>query len=165
MRRVSAVFGSAGFFLIAPATVAVVIPWRLTGWSGAVAAPRAIRFAGAVLIAGGTAVLVSAFAQFAFEGSGTPAPIAPTERLVVGGLYRYVRNPMYLSVLAIIAGQAAFLFRRELVSYGLSVAGAMVAFVRLYEEPTLRHRYGAQYEGYRRAVPGWLPRLSPWRGE
>jgi protein-S-isoprenylcysteine O-methyltransferase Ste14 len=130
-----------------------------------VSRPSEMRFAGVVLIAGGAAVLVSAFAQFAFEGRGTPAPIAPTERLVVGGLYRYVRNPMYIAVLAIIAGQAAFLFRRELVAYGLSVAVAMVAFVKLYEEPTLRHRYGAQYESYRRAVPGWLPRLSPWRVE
>ena len=165
MRRVSAAFGSATFFLIAPVTVAVVIPWRLTDWSADASVPRAIRFAGAVLITGGIAVLVSAFARFAFEGRGTPAPIAPTERLVVGGLYRYVRNPMYISVLAVIAGQAALLFRRELVSYGLWVAAAMVAFVKLYEEPTLRHRYGAQYEGYRRAVPGWFPRLSPWRGE
>jgi protein-S-isoprenylcysteine O-methyltransferase Ste14 len=109
------------------------------------------------------AVLVGAFVRFVVEGAGTPAPVAPTERLVVGGLYRYVRNPMYLAVIAAVLGQAALLAQPVLLWYCLVVAAAMVAFARWYEEPALARRYGARYAEYRRAVPGWLPRLRPWR--
>jgi len=88
----------------------------------------------------------------------TPAPVAPTQRLVIGGLYRYVRNPMYLAVLAVITGQALMLSRPVLLIYSAAVGAAVGAFVRWYEEPTLASRYGAQYEAYRRQVPGWWPR-------
>jgi protein-S-isoprenylcysteine O-methyltransferase Ste14 len=98
------------------------------------------------------------------EGRGTPAPVAPTERLVTGGVYRYVRNPMYLAVIAIIAGQALLLGQPVLFVYGALAGAAMVAFVRFYEEPELARQYGSEYETYRRAVPGWLPRLTPWNG-
>jgi protein-S-isoprenylcysteine O-methyltransferase Ste14 len=110
-------------------------------------------------------VLISAFARFVTEGLGTPAPVAPTERLVVGGLYRHVRNPMYLAVLAAIVGQALILGRAALLVYGAVVAVAFVAFVRLYEEPTLKATFGDAYETYRRAVPGWWPRVHPWTPE
>lgn len=109
-------------------------------------------------------MLLHAFARFALEGRGTPAPVAPTERLVVGGIYRHVRNPMYVAVLAIILGQALLFSSWALVAYATIAAIAMVSFVKFYEEPTLARRYGADYEAYRSAVPGWLPRLTPWRG-
>ena len=80
------------------------------------------------------------------DGAGTPAPPAPTERLVVSGLYRYVRNPMYVAVLAVIVGQALLLSRPVLLAYAAAVAAAFGAFVRWYEQPTLARRYGAQYE-------------------
>jgi protein-S-isoprenylcysteine O-methyltransferase Ste14 len=89
------------------------------------------------------------------EGVGTPAPAAPTERLVVGGLYRYVRNPMYLAVAAVIVGQAAVLGRWLLVGYALVFGGTVWSFVHWYEEPTLRRQFGAAYEEYRATVPGW----------
>jgi hypothetical protein len=82
---------------------------------------------------------------------------------VVRGLYRYVRNPMYLAVLAVIVGQALLLGRPVLLSYAAIVAAAFVAFVYGYEQPTLARRYGAEYEAYRRAVPAWWPRLVPAR--
>jgi protein-S-isoprenylcysteine O-methyltransferase Ste14 len=84
--------------------------------------------------------------------------------LVVGGLYRYVRNPMYLAVLSTIAGEALLLGQLALLGYGCAVAVAFVAFVRGYEEPTLRRRYGAENESYQREVPGWWPRLRRGRG-
>jgi protein-S-isoprenylcysteine O-methyltransferase Ste14 len=124
-------------------------PWRVLG--------RALALAGA-------AVLVHAFARFVSEGSGTPAPIAPTERLVVGGIYRYVRNPMYLAVAALICGQALILGRPWLFAYAALFGLVVWSFVTLYEEPVLARRYGAQYDAYRRAVPGWHPRLRPWDG-
>ena len=160
MDRAAAAAGSAVFFVLAPGVVAGLIPWWLTGWRFEDPLPywAPLRLLGALLIITGIAVVVHAFVQFVAEGAGTPAPVAPTERLVVGGLYRYVRNPMYLAVLATIAGQALLLGQLVLLLYGVVVAAAFLAFVRGYEEPALRRRYGAKYDSYRRAVPGWWPR-------
>jgi protein-S-isoprenylcysteine O-methyltransferase Ste14 len=150
--------GSLLFLLVAPGVVAGLVPWLLTGWDAAHDVAWPLVAGGAVLVAAGVAVLLHAFARFVAEGIGTPAPVAPTEQLVVGGLYRYVRNPMYLAVAATIVGQAMILGRPELLLYALAFGAAVVAFVRLYEEPTLARRYGAEYDAYRRAVPGWVPR-------
>ena len=163
MRKATAATGSAVFLVIAPGVVAGLIPWWLTGWRMGAAYPLPVRVAGAVLTGAGAAALLGAFAQFAVQGRGTPAPPAPTEQLVVRGLYRYVRNPMYLAVLAVITGQAILLGRPVLLGYTAVVAAAFVAFVYGYEQPALARRYGAQYEAYRRAVPGWWPRLRPAR--
>jgi protein-S-isoprenylcysteine O-methyltransferase Ste14 len=158
VRRTHAAIGSAVFFLLAPGATAVLIPWLLTGWeSNDIWAPA--RVAGALLLAAGAFVLVSAFVRFVVEGFGTPAPVAPTEQLVVGGLYRYVRNPMYLAVAATIVGQALLLGQPVLLAWAAIFLAVTAAFVRLYEEPALRSRYGAQYDAYCAAVPGWWPRL------
>jgi protein-S-isoprenylcysteine O-methyltransferase Ste14 len=157
-----AALGTSAFFLLAPFVVAGVLPWAITRWHAGGIAPWPLRVAGFALLAAGTLVLLLTFVRFVTEGSGTPAPIAPTHRLVVGGLYRYVRNPMYLAVLAIIIGQAIVLWRPILLGYAALVALAFIAFVRGYEEPTLRRAFGEEYEAYRRAVPGWWPRLHPW---
>ncbi|MET8157777.1 isoprenylcysteine carboxylmethyltransferase family protein [Sphaerisporangium sp. NPDC005289] len=132
----------------------------LPDWLSWAAVP--LRVAGVVLILAGGAVLVDAFVRFVTEGFGTPAPVAPPEHLVVGGLYRYVRNPMYVGVLAAIVGQALLLARSGLLWYAAIAFVAVFCFVRLYEEPTLRRSFGAEYEEYRAAVPGWWPRLRPW---
>jgi protein-S-isoprenylcysteine O-methyltransferase Ste14 len=167
MRMVRAVAGSAIFLVAAPGVVAGLVPWWLTGWNARDPVPYGlpVRVGGLVVAAAGVAVLLHAFARFAVEGIGTPAPVAPTERLVVGGVYRYVRNPMYLAVLAIIVGQAIALGRPVLVAYAVLVGCAMGAFARWYEEPALRRRFGAAYEVYRRAVPAWWPRRTPWEGD
>ena len=165
MRRARAAVGSLVFLAVVPGVVAGLIPWLLTGWS--VRAPLPVwlplRVVGAVLVVGGVVVLLQAFARFVVEGLGTPAPVAPTETLVVGGLYRYVRNPMYLAVGAIIVGQALLLGQLVLVAYAVVFFAVVVAFVRLYEEPTLRRRFGPSYEAYLHAVPGWWPRRKPWK--
>ncbi|RWP09345.1 isoprenylcysteine carboxylmethyltransferase family protein [Mesorhizobium sp.] len=164
MRTRQAIAGSALFFIAAPGVVAGLLPWLLTDryrmpWS---TLPGLVPV-GWVLIVVATALLLHAFARFALEGLGTPAPVAPTERLVVGGIYRHVRNPMHVAVLAIILGQALLFSSASLVAYAAIAAVAMVSFVKFHEEPTLARRYGAEYEAYRHAVPGWLPRLTPWR--
>lgn len=162
MRRTAAL-GSAVFLVLAPGTTGGLVPFLLTGW--VTHDPPAIVFAlGALLVAAGAAVLLHAFARFVMEGAGTPAPIVPTERLVVGGLYRHVRNPMYLAVTATIVGQALALGQYWLLVYATLFLATTIAFVTLYEEPTLRRQFGAQYDAYRSAVPGWWPRLHPWRG-
>lgn len=165
MRRPLAIAGSAVFLMIAPGIVAGVVPWLLTQRYGRPfsSVTGAVPI-GSLLIVAGVGVLLHAFARFALEGSGTPAPVAPTERLVVGGAYRYVRNPMYLAVLAIILGQALLFASWTVAFYAVLAWAATFAFVRLYEEPTLARRYGDQYAAYCRAVPGWVPRLTPWRG-
>jgi protein-S-isoprenylcysteine O-methyltransferase Ste14 len=164
VRRRNAVLGSAGFLVLAPGVAAGLIPALITGWEVDEDLPGAIRALGVVLGGVGLAFLLHAFARFALEGLGTPAPVAPPERLVVGGVYRHVRNPMYLAVLSVVAGQALFFGSAALAIYGGILALTFIAFVRLYEEPTLRAQFGAEYERYRAAVPGWLPRLRPWRG-
>jgi protein-S-isoprenylcysteine O-methyltransferase Ste14 len=167
MRKSSAALGSAFFFLLAPATVAGFIPYWITGWRMAEPASygMALRGLGASLILVAVVALVHAFTRFVVEGLGTPAPIAPTDRLVVGGLYRHVRNPMYLAVLLSVIGQALLFGQRSLLIYAAMLGAAFVSFVRAYEEPTLTSQFGSEYEAYRRAVPGWWPRLSPWRPE
>ena len=163
MTRGRAAAGSLVFLALAPGVAAGVVPWLLTGWDST-DPPLALRVLGAVLIAAGAAVLVSAFARFVVEGIGTPAPVAPTQHLVVGGLYRYVRNPLYIAVASVIAGQALILGRPGLLLYAAAFGAVVWAFVRFYEEPTLAETYGEEYAAYRRAVPGWHPRLRPWTG-
>jgi protein-S-isoprenylcysteine O-methyltransferase Ste14 len=160
MRRVRAAVGTAVFLVIAPGTVVGLFPWLITGWRAGSSRPAALVALGAILIAVGCAVLLYAFGQFVVDGLGTPAPPAPTDVLVSRGLYRYVRNPMYLAVLAAVVGQAVLLARPVLLAYAAAVCLLCMAFVRWYEEPTLRRRYGAAYDEYRDRVPGWLPR---WR--
>jgi len=163
-RRVRAAIGAAAFLVVAPGVVTGFVPWLITGWQPGSTQPAVMLVAGAVLTGAGCLVLLQAFGRFVLEGAGTPAPAAPTERLVIGGLYRYVRNPMYLALQAIIIGQVLLLDRPVLFYYTAVVLAMTVAFVRLYEEPTLARRYGEEYAAYRQAVPGWLPRWPSRRG-
>ena len=159
--RVRAALGSLLFLVVSPGVVAGLVPWLLTGWD-ARDAPAVVVAVGALLIVAGAAVLLHAFARFVVEGIGTPAPVAPTQLLVVGGLYRYVRNPMYLAVAATIAGQALVLGRPGLLAYAALFGATVWLFVHFYEEPALTRQFGLEYEAYRRAVPGWWPRRRPW---
>jgi protein-S-isoprenylcysteine O-methyltransferase Ste14 len=164
MRRPTAAVGSAVFFVVGPGIVVGLIPWLLTGWQ--VREPLSywapMRVLGVILLLAGLIVLIQAFVRFVVEGFGTPAPVAAPERLVVGGVYRYVRNPMYVAILAAIVGQALLLGQLTLLLYAAVAWLVVAAFVRLYEEPTLARRFGADYEAYRRTVPAWWPRLRPW---
>jgi protein-S-isoprenylcysteine O-methyltransferase Ste14 len=155
--------GSAAFLVLAPGVVAGLIPWLITDWRME-DMPLMVRAAGAVLIVAGVGFLLHAFARFVIDGLGTPAPVAPTRHLVVGGVYRHVRNPMYLAVGATIVGQALLLGQPGLLAYAALFSAIVVSFVILYEEPTLSRQFGSEYDAYRRAVPAWLPRLRRWRG-
>ncbi len=163
MRSRTAALGSALFFLVAPCVVAGVVPWTLTRWRPGPYASPAAAVAGSALVCAGLPVLLEAFVRFARAGRGTPSPTHPPEHLVVSGAYRYVRNPMYVAVLAIIAGQALLLGRTQLWSYAAGCALFAHLFVVFYEEPTLRDQFGADYERYTLGVRRWWPRLRPWR--
>ena len=158
--KTAAAIGSAVFFIAAPCVVAGVVPWLLTGWEFGPVWPASALLAvvGVLIMVAGAAVLVNAFVRFAWEGLGTPAPVAPTEELVITGPYRWVRNPMYLAVLAVIIGQALLLRQVTLLIYAAVVAAAFLTFVKLYEERVLADRYGEAYRRYQEAVPGWIPR-------
>jgi protein-S-isoprenylcysteine O-methyltransferase Ste14 len=166
MGRASAILGSAIFLVIAPGIVAGYIPWRICGWQ--VAAPllgiSLFRAAGVLLMAVGFPVLLDSFARFAWRGLGTPAPILPTKHLVVTGLFRYVRNPMYVAVASLIFGQGLLFGSVRVLEYGVAVWIAFFLFVLSYEEPTLRGTFGAEYEEFCANVPRWIPRLRPWQG-
>jgi protein-S-isoprenylcysteine O-methyltransferase Ste14/uncharacterized glyoxalase superfamily protein PhnB len=159
MGRARAAAGSILFLVVAPGVVAGLIPWLLTRWLPA-SPPGWVQALGWILVAAGAAILFEAFGRFVVEGIGTPAPVAPTERLVVGGLYGYVRNPMYLAVAAVILGQAAVLGRWILIAYAAAFGAAVWSFVHWYEEPALRRRFGDEYDRYCAAVPAWRPRLG-----
>jgi protein-S-isoprenylcysteine O-methyltransferase Ste14 len=158
--------GSFVFFWIAPATVAGWIPWMITAWrmQPPVLGASGSRWLGGVLLGVGAIAVVECFARFALKGLGTPAPLAPTERLVVSGLYRYVRNPMYVGVVLAILGQALLFGSLVLIQYAALVWLFFFAFVILYEEPALRRQFGSSYENYRANVRRWWPRITPWRG-
>lgn len=157
--------GTIGFLFLAPGVMAGLIPWLITGWRRFAwgAATWVVVPIAWIVICLGVASLLYAFTLFALS-RGTPAPVAPTEKLVVTGVYRHVRNPMYLAVLAIILGQALLFGSWWVVLYAVIFLATVVIFVTAYEEPTLADTYGEQYREYRRNVPGWWPRLRPWRG-
>lgn len=165
MQKASAVLGSALFFVIAPCVLAGLIPWWMTRWEFGPAffGLEITRAVGVLLILIGLPGLVDSFARFALQGLGTPAPVAPTKNLVVTGLFRYVRNPIYVAVVAIILGQAMLFGDWGLVPWGALLWLGFHLFVLAYEEPTLQHAFGAEYEAYRANVPRWIPRVTPWR--
>ena|ERR1700751_3584804 len=167
VRRVLAVLGTAAFLVLAPGTVAVYVPWLITRWRVHASFPgfALFRVIGAALIVAGAAVLLECFARFALQGIGTPAPVFPTKHLVVRGSYRFVRNPMYVSVLALLIGQALWFGSAGIVVWAAAAWLAAHLFVIAYEEPTMQRSFGAEYETYRAHVPRWIPRVTPWEAE
>ena len=152
------------FFLVAPATVAGWVPYAISGWrfESPLVSP-AERVVGGVLVMVAVAALIECFARFALVGRGTPAPVVPTESLVVSGLYRHTRNPMYVAVVAAIAGQALLFSQPLLLAYAGTMWLIFHLFVVGFEEPTLERQF-TNYNEYRAHVPRWLPRMRPWRG-
>jgi protein-S-isoprenylcysteine O-methyltransferase Ste14 len=162
VQLVAPAVGSALFFVAAPGTTAGLVPWLITRWERP-DQPFALDVLGSALVLAGLAVVLVCFARFVTEGRGTPAPVAPTEQLVVGGIYRFVRNPMYVGVTAMIGGQA-LLFNSPATGLWAAVfLATTVTFVTLYEQPKLQEQFGESYERYRKAVPGWWPRVTPYR--
>jgi len=150
--------GSILFFILAPGMVAGFIPLALlrtgpqvqTGFLAYVAFPLWVI---------GTTVLIWCFWDFLVKGKGTPAPIDPPKELVVSGLYKYVRNPMYVGILLVILGHFLWFGFWNLLIYAAVVFAAFSAFVIFYEEPTLKRNFGAAYEDYLKRVPRWIPKF------
>jgi protein-S-isoprenylcysteine O-methyltransferase Ste14 len=161
MRRASTILGSAIFLVLAPGTVAGLAPWWISRWRFE---PHSawwlpLQIAGAALVALGGFALLDSFGRFAIKGLGTPAPVFPTRHLVVTGLYRYVRNPMYVAVVALILGQGLIFTNLHLLEYGAAVWLGCHLFVIGYEEPALRASFGPEYEAFCRGVSRWIPHV------
>jgi protein-S-isoprenylcysteine O-methyltransferase Ste14 len=161
---VSAVAKTLVFTVFVPGTVAGYVPWRLRQDAASMAASMsgAEEWAAITVIAIGIAIyLYTAFWGFALIGGGTPAPIAPTRILVVKGLHRFVRNPMYIGVGLVIGGQAWLFHSPHIAIYMVCMLLVAHLFVILYEEPTLQKQFGEEYDHYRASVPRWIPRFRP----
>lgn len=164
MNQRDALVGSAAFFVIAPGTVAGLLPWLITHWQVGEGASNGATIFGWLLILVSLALLVECFVRFANHG-GTPAPVAAPPKLVVNGLYARTRNPMYVAVVGLIFGQACVFANAALIAYGLAMFFVFFLWVYYYEEPTLRRVFGDEYEAYCKHVPRWRPRFVPWRGD
>ena len=167
IRKIAAIVGSALFLVTAPGFVAGLVPWWISHWrfQSALLGLQPLRVAGGILITLGAAGLLDSFRRFAVQGLGTPAPVFPTCHLVITGLYRYVRNPMYVAVVSVIVGQALMFGNTRLVEYGGLVWLLFHLFVLVYEEPTLKAGFADEYEVFSAEVPRWIPRLTPWDGQ
>ncbi len=146
------------FLIIAPGMVAGYIPLRLLRWGPGIETGIFAYLAFPLWLIGGT-ILLWSFWNFLREGRGTPAPIDPPKELVAVGFYRYVRNPMYVGILAMNIGYYLWFGYWTLLIYAAVLFLAFHTFVTLYEEPTLKRTFGASYEEYRRHVPRWIPRI------
>jgi protein-S-isoprenylcysteine O-methyltransferase Ste14 len=163
-RSVGPILKTILFVIFVPGTVLLWVPYRLmgrdvplpVGWENWLAlAPLGL----------GAAILAKCAWDFAVVGLGTPAPIDPPKSLVVNGLYRFVRNPMYVGVDLVLFSEAALFRSLRLLEYALVVGASFFLFVLAYEEPTLRRKFGASYQAYCAAVPRWIPRITPWSGK
>jgi protein-S-isoprenylcysteine O-methyltransferase Ste14 len=147
------------FLLLAPGMVAGYIPLALlrqgpqveTGFFAYLAVPLWLI---------GSSIILWSFWNFLVQGRGTPAPVDPPKELVAVGFYRYVRNPMYVGVLAMIIGHFLWFGYWNLLIYAIVVFLAFHMFVIYYEEPTLKRNFGAAYEDYLKKVPRWIPRFK-----
>src|SRR5215207_3205224 len=153
------------FTVIVPGTVAVYVPLGLAAGRAGPPFRWGVAQSAALLplISGGAFYFWSLW-DFASFGRGTPAPIDAPRRLVVRGLYRYVRNPMYVGVLLVIAGWALFFESRLILGYGAVVALVFHLFVLAVEEPSLRGKFGDAYERYCKEVGRWVPKAGRTRG-
>ena len=142
-----------------PGILGVYLPGAITRWR-IPASPMSLRVLAWLLIVIGLVPLAESIARFMWVGRGTLVPFAPTETLVISGFYRHVRNPMYVGVLAGVAGQMILFHSFALAAYAVLLALGFHLFVTRYEEPTLRRRYGAHYDAFCRSVPRWIPRWT-----
>jgi protein-S-isoprenylcysteine O-methyltransferase Ste14 len=157
---------SLAWAVLIPGLFAGYVPWRYFGLRNVQLDPQnPLHIIGLLCIAIGAGLLGTCIWEFARSGRGTLAPVDPPRELVVKGLYRYVRNPMYLSVTTVVLGEFLLTGSRQLLVYWAIWFAAANLFVIGYEEPTLRQRFGTSYERYQAEVGRWVPRLhARWRG-
>ena len=155
-RTLSLVLRNLLFTVVVPGLGGFWVPWRILTRDGRTPVPAA--WEAAVVIVAGIALYAWCAWNFAAMGDGTPGPWDAPRRVVAAGPYRWVRNPIYISALLVVLGQAWLFMSLPLLAYAGAMALCCHLFVIGYEEPVLRRRFGSAYLEYRRAVPRWLPR-------
>lgn len=165
-RRALAILGTAIFLVLAPGFFVVLVPYWISRWrfEPPFFGLAPFRVFGVLLMAVTLPVLLESFARFALQGVGTPAPIFPTQLLIVEGFYRFVRNPMYVAVISMVLGPGLLFGNVRILEYGVVAWLVVHLFVLTYEEPTLRKSFGGEYQTYCANVRRWIPRLTPWSG-
>ena len=163
MRKPTAAVISVAWGVALGGTFAGLLPYLLNEWHFHRPLPywAVAQATGVLVICAGLVPIVHSFVEFT-KADGTPVPVASPSRLVVSGFYRYVRNPIYVGFLAILAGQALLFGSPGLLEYTAVAWCVGAAAARFYEEPALARKFGADYQKYRRAVHAWIPRLHPW---
>jgi protein-S-isoprenylcysteine O-methyltransferase Ste14 len=152
-------FRALAAFLALPGMVAGVIPFSISlldPWH------RGGTQSGLVVMASGLIILLRCVRDFYVSGKGTLAPWSPPQSLVIVGLYRFVRNPMYVGVLTILAGWVVFSGSPVLLMYAVAVAAMFHRQVTVNEEPWLRRKFPDDWAAYSAGVRRWRPRLNPW---
>lgn len=157
--RIQALMRTLVFTVFVPGVVAGYVPLHVIG--AEVPGPRSWSYLGILPVVVGLSVYAWTAFDFSWAGRGTPAPFDPPRRLVIRGLYRYVRNPMYGGVLLVIVGEAVWRHSWRTLEYAVAVGVMFCAFVVLLEEPLLRRRFGSEYADYCAHVSRWLPRQLP----
>ena len=154
------------FTVFVPGAVAVYVPLRLAGGCGGLPPVWGVaQYAALLPLACGCAVYFCCLWDFAAFGRGTPAPVDAPRRLVVRGLYRYVRNPMYVGILSILLGEALLFASQRLFAYTAVAFIFYFLVVVFYEEPTLRRKFGESYRRYCKSVPRWIPwKMKTYKG-
>lgn len=146
------------FLLLVPGVLLGLIPYWISETDVSIIDTGFLRYLAIPLWLIGAGIMVRCFRDFSIEGHGTPAPIDPPHNLIANGLYRYVRNPMYVAGLIALAGWILWSPSLSMIITGLLFFTATHFFVRFYEEPTLKRKFGAVYEEYLTSVPRWIPR-------
>ena len=148
--------------LLLPITVLIIIPWSIDRHP--VLASGLPLIVGLVIVAIGLFIIAQTIVTFIRIGNGTLAPWSPTRRLIVGGMYAYVRNPMILGVITVLVGESLVLVSLPILIWAIFVFVINTVYFIFSEEPGLEKRFGDEYREYKRNVPRWIPRLTPWRG-
>lgn len=159
------IFVSLAAFIIIVIPLVYYIPYKIHNYRPLLMDIHigALRYSGLVFIFFGTAVILWGYLTFIFVGKGTPFHALPADKLIIKGLYRYVRNPMVIGVLFVFLGEAIFFESTVILIYMIIGISVYNLFLVIYEEPQLRRRFGDSYIKYCREVPRWIPRLTPYR--
>lgn len=147
------------FVVLQPGVVAGLVPYLIVRdgfWDGLANGLLFHHYIGVVIFLVGFCLLLHCVRRFVLEGLGTISPADPTKRLVVSGLYRYSRNPMYVGVMAMLLGEVVFSQSAGLLVYAMLVFVMFYLFIVYREEPRLARDFGNEYEAYRKNVRRWL---------
>ena len=164
---IKALGGTLGFLFVLLPVFLIVIPFKILTSSSdtLIFNLGAFRYSGIIPIAAGCIIYIWCSLSFVFYGRGTPIHSMPPKKLVVTGLYRFVRNPIYIGGFLILAGEVLLFQSKGLLFYFLAIFVWVIFSVPVFEEPRLKKRFGESYKRYCKSVPRWIPRLTPYRAD